>query len=207
MEISGSRFGDRVAPVATDGSTATDVADSLNSMANVFRPNGGADTFDGGTSVLDSAGDDADWLALSGMPTRYSYLWDEAAQDIVVIDKLAHVLGGDGHITLQNAMTGGLGANVDFIDYDGPFSMSLVFNADGSLRTKGDLGTTVLRGNADAYTAIYDQRDLTGSETDEPTLLAGLEALAVDVDVNTDDVWDITGLSACLLYTSDAADE
>ena len=204
MEISGSRFGDRVAPVTTDGSTVTDVADSLNSMANVFRPNGGADTFDGGTSVLDSAGR-ADWLALSGMPTRYSYLWDEAAQDIVVIDKLAHALGGDGHITLQNATTGGLGANVDYIVYDGPFSMNLVFNADGSLRTKGDLGTSVLRGDAEDYTAIYDQRDLTGSETGEPTLLAGLEALAVDVDVNTDDVWDTTGLSTTLDYNGDGS--
>ena len=204
MVIDGSRFGDRVAPVATDGSTATDVADSLNSIGNWFRPNGGVDTFDGGTSVLDSTGAE-DWLQLSGSPARYSYLWDADNQDIVVIDKLAQAVGGDGHITLQNATDGGLGANVDFITYYGPFFMDLVFNADGSLRTKADLGTDVLRGNDQTYTAIYDLRDLIGEDTGQFTLLAGLEELRADVDANADGVWDITGLSTTVDYNGDGS--
>jgi hypothetical protein len=204
MEVSGSRYGDRVAPVATDGSTPTDVASSLNSISNLFRPNGGVDTFDGGTTVL-NGGEGADWVMLSGMPTRYHYVWDAANQDIVVIDKLAHALGGDGHITLQNATTGGLGANVDYIGFDGPFYMNLVFNDDGSLRTKADLGKDVLRGNDQTYTAMYDQRDLTGINPGEPTLFSGLEALATDVDADNNGYWDITELSKTIDYNGDGS--
>jgi Ca2+-binding RTX toxin-like protein len=208
MRIEGSRYGDSVKPVAADGVTATGTASKLNGISNSFMSNGGVDVFDGGITALNEQGDDnGDQLEISGMATRYHFLWDAAAQDIIVIDKLSHELGGDGHITLQNATTGGLGANVDKVEFSKPFSMQLVYNADGTLRTSSDVdnGVAVLRGDLNSHTALYDFRNLENPEDGGQSILASLQSLVADVDADTNGIWDNTGLTQVGDYNSDGS--
>ncbi|MCP4879022.1 MAG: hypothetical protein GY905_00630, partial [Gammaproteobacteria bacterium] len=203
VNIDGSAYDDYVSPVGTDGSTATDWANNLNGVGNFYRPGGGVDVFDGGTP-----GDHDDWVQLSGAGSRYHFLWDSTQQDIVIIDRVADSLGGDGHLTIQNSTTGGLGAHVDRIQFGGPFTLNVAFNADGTLRTQADAASqvAVLGDNPNRFTGLYDKRDLDNGTDHGPTLLGALDALATDTNDDGDaTTWDVTGLSLTTDYNEDGS--